>query len=108
MTLPTVTDATFSDSVERAEGVVAVDVGAEWCAPCRIVTPILEALAAELSGRVRVLSMDADSNPETMARFGIRNLPTVLLFRDGVLEDRIVGAMPRAAFQQRFEALSAG
>jgi len=103
--LETLDDATFAESVERAAGPVVVDFGAAWCPPCRIIEPILESLAEEYRPRVRVLSIDSDANPVTVARYGVRNLPTVLFFRDGALVDRIVGAVPRAAFQRRFEAL---
>ena len=99
-----VSDADFADTVERAH-LSVVDFSAEWCPPCRLVTPILESLAREYASRIRVSILDVDANPVTSTRFRIRSLPTVLFFRDGVVVDRIVGAAPRNAFQQKFDAL---
>ena len=103
--LTAVNDATFAQAVERASGLSVVDFGAEWCPPCRLITPILESLAAEYRPRVQVMSLDVDTSPLTAARFGVRNLPTVLFFRDGVVVDRIVGAVPRTAFQRKLDEL---
>lgn len=99
------TDATFAKDVDQSTGVVLVDFWAAWCPPCRLIKPILEQLAREYDGQVRVLTLDADDNPATASRFGIRSLPTVLFFRDGVLQDRLVGAVPRGAFEQKITAL---
>lgn len=104
----TIDDATFAEAVERDAGLSVVDFGAAWCPPCRIVEPILESLSVEYRSRIRVLRMDADENPATAARFGIRSLPTVLFFRDGAVVERIVGAVPRAEFQRSFDALLSG
>ena len=106
--LRTVDDASFPDVVDGTRGLSVVDFSAEWCPPCRLIEPALEQLAAEYASRVDVLTMDADDNPATVARFGVRSLPTVLFFRDGTVVDRVVGAVPKTALQQRFEALVAG
>jgi thioredoxin 1 len=100
-----VSDADFAATVECSGLLFVVDFSAEWCPPCRLVTPILESLAREYTSRIQVVSLDVDTNPAISTRFRIRSLPTVLFFRDGVVVDRIVGAAPRNAFQQKFEAL---
>jgi thioredoxin 1 len=103
MSLNAVTDATFRTLVEEADGMVLVDFAADWCAPCRIVHPILEQIAVEYADRITVLSLDADENPSTAARFGARSLPTVLFFRGGQVVDRVVGAVPRRTYLDRIE-----
>lgn len=103
--LAQVTDRTFLERVENAAGLVLVDVTAAWCPPCRILSPILEALAADFAPDLTILALDADENPETAARFGVRSLPTLLFFRDGVPVDRSVGAVPRSLLQPRLEEL---
>ena len=96
-----VTDATFATDVEQHRGLALIDFWAPWCAPCRLVAPIVEQLAADYAGQVRVASLDTDENQRTMVRFGVRSLPTLLLFRDGVVVDRIVGAAPRAKIEEK-------
>lgn len=97
--LPAVTDETFGAEVERHEGVVMVDFWAVWCGPCRMIAPIVEQLATEYAGRAKIVGLDGDANPRTLARYGVRGLPTLLVFRDGQLVDRIVGAAPRAKIE---------
>ena len=96
-----VTDETFPTAVERHDGVVLVDFWAEWCAPCRIIAPVVRDLAAEYAGRATMASLDVDANPRTMTRYDVRSLPTLLLFRDGRVVDRIVGAVPRARIEAK-------
>ena len=102
--LPAVTDATFDAEVLGAAGFVAVEFSAEWCGPCHLMTPIVQDVARELAPMLRVLTMDADANVATTARFGVRSLPTMLVFRDGVLATRIVGAVPKAALLDRLRS----
>ena len=97
-------DASFTEIVEQAEGLVLVDFAAAWCAPCRIMTPVLEQVAADYGSRMKVVSLDVDTSPVTAARFGVRSLPTLVFFRDGVEADRSVGAVPKAALQMRLDA----
>jgi thioredoxin 1 len=105
--LQMVDDASFGEVVERAEGLVLVDFTAAWCPPCRLIAPILAELAEEYASRLAVVSLDADLNPATVARFGARGLPTLVFFRDGLEVDRSIGAVPRAVLQARIESVLA-
>ncbi len=99
-----ITDGTFTDEVEKASGVVVVDIGAAWCGPCHAVEPAVKELAREYAGRVKVTKLDYDGNPETALRFGIRSIPTFLFFRNGEVVDRVVGALPKPLLERRFAA----
>jgi thioredoxin 1 len=90
-----VTDGDFARHVDGSTGVVLVDFWAEWCGPCRMVGPVLEQLARDHAGEVTVLKLDVDANPVTTARFNVRSIPSILLFKDGKHVDTIVGADPR-------------
>ena len=94
MTLTAIQDATFAREVLEAAGPVLVDVWAPWCAPCVALKPVLERVAEQLSGRARLLTLNADENLETVTQYGVRALPTVLLFDRGALVDRLTGAHP--------------
>lgn len=102
-TLPSVTDATLPAALGPGSGLVAVEFTAEWCGPCRAMAPVLHEVAYAYASRVRVLQLDADVNPASMTRFGVRGLPTMLVFRDGELVDRIVGAISKVALVDRLE-----
>ena len=92
----TVTDATFEAEVEQSKGLTLVDFSATWCPPCRLIEPILDEIATERHGVVKVAKVDTDENMRTTARFNVRSAPTILFFKDGQLVDRIVGAVPKA------------
>jgi thioredoxin 1 len=93
-----ITDENFEEQVLQADVPVMVDLWAEWCGPCRMVTPIIEQLAEEYAGQITVGQLDVDSNPLTPARYGVQGIPTVFLFKGGEEMGRIVGARPRAQF----------
>jgi thioredoxin len=99
----TVTDATFAGDVERSPLPVLLDAWAAWCGPCRMIAPIIDELASELHGRVRVAKLDVDANPATTARFDLRSIPTLLILRSGREIDRIVGVQPKAEIRRRLE-----
>jgi thioredoxin 1 len=90
-----VTDATFGAEVEQATGLVLVDFWATWCGPCQAIAPVIEKLAQDYEGRVKVLKLDTDANQATAVRFNIRSIPTILLFKDGKPVDGVIGADPR-------------
>ena len=96
MSVTHVTDAEFEEKVLKAEGPVLVDFWAEWCGPCKAIAPALEEIAGEMSDSLSVAKVDVDSNPSTPARYGIRGIPTLILFKDGEVADTKVGALPKA------------
>jgi len=102
-----VTDANFAAEVERSPLPVLLDVWAPWCGPCGMVAPVIEELAAEMAGRVRVAKLNVDENPATAARFGVQSIPTLLLLKGGRELDRIVGVQSKAAIVQRLERIAA-
>jgi thioredoxin 1 len=97
-----VTDADFEAQVEKAAGLTVVDFWATWCGPCRMVSPILDQLATEYAGKVRVAKLDVDSNQKTTMRFNVRSIPAMLFFKDGKLVDQVIGAVPKAALAAKF------
>jgi thioredoxin 2 len=99
----TVTDATFADEVERSPLPVLVDMWAPWCGPCRIIAPVVEDLATEFAGRVRVAKLNVDESPATASRFNVRNIPSLLVIKGGREVDRIVGVQPKSEIRRRLE-----
>lgn len=90
------TDATFGSDI--ATGLVLVDFWAPWCGPCRMIAPVLDQLAEEFAGKVKIMKMNVDENPDTPSRFGVMGIPTLILFKDGQEVDKLVGALPKQAF----------
>jgi thioredoxin 2 len=101
----TVTDQTFEALVLTATTPVLLDAWAEWCGPCHMLAPTIDALARDYAGRVLVAKLDVDANPRTAARYEIRGIPTLLIFDRGELVDRLVGVQPRAALEARLGPL---
>jgi thioredoxin 1 len=101
-----VTDTDFDAQVEKAQGVTVVDFWATWCAPCRMIAPLLEQLASQYEGKVRVTKLDVDANVKTASRFNVRSIPTILFFKDGKLVDQVVGA-DKGKLEQKFREYAA-
>lgn len=101
----TITDANFNAEVEQSAIPVLLDMWAAWCGPCHMIAPTIDQLAAELAGRVRVGKMNVDDNPATASRFGVRSIPTLLVFKDGQEIDRIVGSQPKQVILRRLESV---
>ena len=103
----TVTDATFAAEVERSPVPVLLDLWAPWCGPCRMMAPMLDELAAEMAGRVRVAKLNVDENPVTAGRFNVRSIPTLLALKKGLEVDRIVGVQSKSDIARRLQQVIA-
>jgi len=100
-----VNDGNFDDVVLKSDKPVIVDFWAEWCGPCRMVAPIIEEISKEYEGKALVTKCDVDSSPGVAAKFSIRNIPTILFFKDGKIADKQVGAVPKSTFVNKLNAL---
>ena len=100
-----VSDATFEDEIVKAELPAMVDFWAEWCGPCKMVGPTVEALAKEYEGKIKIAKMDVDENRQTPARFGIRSIPTLILFKEGKVAQTLVGALPKGDIEKELKKL---
>ena len=98
-----ITDATFDEEVVNSDVPVVVDFWAEWCGPCKAIAPIVEELAGEYAGKVKFTKLDVDSNPKTAMQFGIRGIPTLLIFSGGKAVDQVVGAVPKSMLKKRVD-----
>lgn len=98
-----VTDDTFVQEVEQHKGLVLVDFWATWCGPCHMVAPIVEQLAGDYNGKLKVTKLDVDANQRTMMRFNVRSIPSILFFKDGRHVDTIVGAYPKPVFEEKIQ-----
>ena len=103
-----VSDATFGEEVLNSKEPVLVDFWAEWCGPCRAIAPLLDELSTELSGKVKIVKLNVDENPSTMTKYGVRSIPTMILFKGGEAVDMKVGAgTPKAAMAKWLESHAA-
>jgi thioredoxin 1 len=100
-----VSDANFEDEIVKAELPAMVDFWAEWCGPCKMVGPTVEALAKEYEGKIKIAKMDVDENRQTPARFGIRSIPTLILFKEGKVAQTLVGALPKGDIEKELKKL---
>jgi thioredoxin 1 len=100
-----VTDNTFEDEIVKSDLPALVDFWAAWCGPCRMVGPVVEELAREYEGRIKVAKMDVDQNRQTPARFGIRNIPTLIFFKGGQVANTVVGAQPKSYLEEEIKKL---
>ncbi|MCA0445221.1 MAG: thioredoxin [Bacteroidetes bacterium] len=96
-----VTDSTFEQEVIKSSEPVLVDFWAAWCGPCKMIAPILEEMVPEYAGKLKIAKVDVDSNPVIATKYGIRSIPTLLVFKNGVVVDQIVGAMPKKMLTEK-------
>ena len=99
-----VTDSDFQELVLKSDTPVLVDFWADWCAPCKMIAPIVEELAEEYDGKIVFAKVDVDSSPLTAAEYGIRSIPTLLVFKNGSPVDQVVGAVPKAVLKKRLDS----
>jgi thioredoxin 1 len=100
-----ITDANFDEVVLKSDKPVVVDFWAEWCGPCRMVGPIIEEMSTEYDGKAIIGKVDVDANPGVSAKFGVRNIPTILFVKNGEVADKSVGAVPKAQLTAKLDAL---
>jgi len=100
----TITDSNFETEVIKSDIPVLIDLWAEWCGPCKAIAPIIEDIANEYEGKVKVGKLDVDNNQQTAIKYGVRSIPTLLVFKDGKVNDMIIGAVPKAQIVQKINA----
>lgn len=100
----TFTDDSFENDVLNSDKPVLVDFWAEWCGPCRMVGPVVDELAGEFEGQAKIGKVDVDNNPKISSKYGIRSIPSLLIFKNGEVVDQIVGAVPKAQLKKQLEA----
>jgi len=98
MAIVNATDQTFS--AETSSGLVLADFWATWCGPCKMIAPVLEELDAEMGDKVKIVKLDVDENQETAAKYGVMSIPTLILFKDGEIVDKVIGYRPKEALQE--------
>ena len=100
-----VTDGTFDTEVLRSANPVLVDFWAEWCSPCKMIAPYLDELAAEMNGKLTVAKLNIDENPQTPMKYGVRGIPTLILFKDGQVAATKIGALPKSKLYEWVESV---
>jgi thioredoxin 1 len=100
MAVGKVSDADFDSEVLKATGAVVVDFWAEWCGPCRMIAPALEEISGSLDGKVKIVKLNVDENPQTASKYGVMSIPTLMLFKNGEMASRQVGAAPKQKLEQ--------
>ena len=100
----TITDENFEQEVIESDKAVLIDFWAVWCGPCRIIAPIVEELANEYEGKAKIGKLDVDNNQQTAIRYGVRSIPTLLIFKDGKIKETIIGTVPKNQIVQKLNA----
>jgi thioredoxin 1 len=101
----TITDSNFNDEVLKSDKPVLIDFWAAWCGPCKMIAPIVDELAAEYEGKLKVGKLDVDDNQQTAIQFGVRSIPTLLIFKDGEKKETIIGAVPKGQIVQKLQTV---
>jgi thioredoxin len=101
----TITDDNFETEVLKSENPVLIDFWAAWCGPCRIIAPIVEELVSEFSGKAKIGKLDVDDNQQTAIKYGVRSIPTLLIFKGGELKETIIGAVPKGQIVQKLNSV---
>jgi len=99
----TVTDANFEKEVIKSDIPVLVDFWAEWCMPCKMVTPILKEIAEEMEGKIKIAKLNVDNSPQSAGQYGIRSIPSLLIFKSGSVVEQMIGALPKNTIQQKID-----
>jgi thioredoxin 1 len=105
MALVTITDDNFEEEVLKSDKPVLIDFWATWCGPCRMIAPIVEEMSTEYEGKAKIGKLDVDSNQQTSIKYGVRSIPTLLLFNNGELKETIIGAVPKAHLVDKLESV---
>jgi len=99
----TVTDANFEKEVIKSDIPVLVDFWAEWCMPCKMVTPILKEIAEEMEGKIKIAKLNVDNSPQSAGQYGIRSIPSLLIFKSGSVVEQMIGTLPKKTIQQKID-----
>ena len=105
MALVTITDDNFEEEVIKSDKPVLIDFWATWCGPCKMIAPIVEEMSIEYEGKAKIGKLDVDSNQQTSIKYGVRSIPTLLLFNAGELKETIIGAVPKAHLVEKLESV---
>ncbi len=105
MSLITITDDNFKEEVLDSDKPVLIDFWAVWCGPCKMIAPIVEELAVEFEGKAKIGKLDVDSNQKTSINYGVRSIPTLLIFKDGEVKETIIGAVPKAKVVEKLNSV---